>query len=281
MTIENILKKKFYPSWFFTNERSNKFLLNLTNFNKIKKVFAIGSGGDFAFSILSLLKIDQINLCDTRPVSNLTVDLKQSLFQTSDFTEMLNIFSDYKSDNKQQIYNKARQNLNPTSKVFFDKIIYKSSEKNFIKCIKKSKFWYKYSFSQIKNKQDYLLYLTSEQRYKFLKNQLNKINLYCGDFIKNLKLFPDDYYDLIYTSNILDSKEYIKNNPACLKMIYKKLRKNGFLMIVVQNNYKKMKKFIENFGFQIVYQETHRFNPFNSMLGHYSYSFLLFQKKNP
>ena len=278
INITNILKKKFHASWFFTNERSNKFLLKLTNFDKIKKVFAIGSSGDFAFSLLCLLNIDQMNLCDTRPVSNLTIDLKQNLFKKLNYNEILNLFLNYKSCNKEQVYKRINQNLNPLTKALFDKIIYKFPLKNFIKCLRQSGFWYKYSFSQIKHKQDYLLYLKSQKNYKLLKSQLNKISLFCGDFIKNLKLFSDKYYNLIYVSNILDSRKYIKNNPVCLKIIHQKLVNNGFLMVVAQSNWKKMKKFIEGFGFEIVNQETHRLNPFSSIFGHYSYSFLLFKK---
>lgn len=235
------MNKKLYPAWFFTNERLNKFLIGLKNL-QIKKVFAVGGSGDFAFNLLSLLKIKKIDLCDIRPTANLTINFKKCLFKKNSFKKALKILS----------------NLN---------------------CLKKTGLWYKYSFKQIKHKKDHLLYLTSENRYRLLQKQINKINIHSGEFIDNLKFFPDNYYDLIYISNILDSKKYNKNNYLCLKTIRQKLNKDGFLLVVSQNAHKKIINLAKTFEFRIHNKEIHRFNIFSSFLGHYSFSFLLFKKR--
>ena len=237
------MNKKLYRAWFFTNERLNKFLIGLKDL-QIKKIFAIGGSGDFAFNLLSLLNIKKIDLCDIRPTANLTINFKKYLFRKNSLKKALGILTD-------------------------------------LNCLKKTGLWYKYSFKQIKYKKDYLLYLTSEKKYQLLQKQLKKINIFCGDFIEILNLSKNNYYDLIYLSNILDSKEYNQDNHLCLEIIRSKLKSNGFLIAVTQNNDKKTIKLIKNFGFQIIHQETHQPDIFSSFLDHYAFSFLLFKKEIP
>jgi len=282
MIQDNLNKQKttennHYPAWFFTNEKINKFLLELSTIKNIKKIFAISGGGDFAFSLLSLLKIEEINLCDIRQNAYLTVDLKITLFKIFNFTEILKILSDYKSNNKQLICKKIYPRLNEFNQKNFNQKIAYLPEKNFIKCLKKSRLWYKDSFWQIKNKNDYLLYLTAEKKYQLLQSQLEKINFLDGDFLENLKLFPKHYYDLIYVSNIFDSQKYNPDNFSALKLVRKKIKAKGSFVVITQNNYKKIKKIAEDLGFLLVDKETHRFNVFSAILGHYAYSFLLFK----
>ena len=237
------MNKKLYRAWFFTNERLNKFLIGLKDL-QIKKIFAIGGSGDFAFNLLSLLNIKKIDLCDIRPTANLTINFKKYLFRKNSLKKALGILTD-------------------------------------LNCLKKTGLWYKYSFKQIKYKKDYLLYLTSEKKYQLLQKQLKKINVFCGDFIETLNSSKNNCHDLIYLSNILDSKKYNQDNHLCLKIIQKKLKNNGYLIAVTQNNYKKTIKLFESQSFQIIHQETHKPNIFNSFLNHYAFSFLLFKKEIP
>lgn len=233
--------KKIYPAWFFTNEKLNNFLKNYVSKLNIKTIFGIGASGDFAFNLLALLKISKLDLCDIRETANITINFKKILFAKNNFAKILNIFS----------------NLN---------------------YLKKTGLWYKYSFNQIKYKQDYILYLCSQEKYAFMQKQINKIKIYSGDFCEILKKSKNNY-DLIYVSNILDSKKYIKNNYKCLEIIKQKLDKDGFLLVINQNNHKKLINFIESFGFKIYKQEINKSNIIKSFSKHYCYSFLLFKKK--
>ncbi len=122
--------------------------------------------------------------------------------------------------------------------------------------------------------------MISKERYQLLQRNLDKIIIYCGDFNDNLKLFKNNYYDLIYVSNILDSKKYCQESNQYLQTIKEKLNGRGLLFVITQNNPKKMIKLIEEKGFCAYEKQLHRFNIISSLFGHYSYSFLLFRKSD-
>lgn len=279
----DILNKKFYPVWFFTNERINYFFPKLKNNRWIKKIFSIGGSGDFAFSILSSQKLNQvseINLCDIRPMANISIDFKLALFKNLEHEEILDLLLKRKPFSKKETYKRFRETMTLLSKKVFDFIIESCQEDNFLNCLRKSGFWYKHSFWQIKNRGDYLPYLISREDYQLLRRNLNKITIYCGDLNDNLKLFPDGYYDLIYVSNIFDSKRYCLEPNLYLETINVKLNQNGLLFVATQQNPKKMIKLINDKGLRIYEKQLHRFNIISSLFGHYSYSFLLFRKGN-
>lgn len=278
---KDILDKKFYPVWFFTNERIGHFFLRLENNREIRKVFSIGGGGDFAFSLLSsqtLNQINEVNLCDIRQMANVLIDFKLALFKNLEYEEIIDLFLRQKPLSKKKIYKKIRQMINLPSRKILDSIIEKCKKDDFLKCLRRSKLWYRDSFWQVKNRVDYLPYLASKEKYRLLEENLNKITIYCGDFNDNLKLFQDDYYDLIYVSNIFDSKKYCQEPNLYLQTIKEKLKKNGLLFVVTQNNPKKSIKLITNKGFYLWEKEIHKFKIIPSFFGHYSYSFLLFKK---
>jgi len=276
---QEIINKDFYPSWFFTNEKLNEFLRKLDKSKKIERVFAIAGGNDFVFNILSLFDVNEVNVCDKRPMSCLTTDYKIALFREFNYEELLKIFLDFKSHNKEQIHQRVRGKINLLTQKVFDYIFYNCKYDNFIKCLQKSRFWYRESFNQIQDKEDYLLYLISREKYQILQTGTDKINIYCGDFVDNLKLFNQGHFDAIYLSNILDSKDYNSDNPLCLETIRSRLNKNGYLFIVTQNKNRIMTQCVDNSGFTLLAQEIHNFNVLSFLLGHYSYSFLLFQNK--
>jgi hypothetical protein len=278
---QDILNKKFYPVWFFTNERINNFFPKLEK-EKIRKVFSVGGGGDFAFSLLSShsLNIEEINICDIRQMANASIDFKIALFKNLEYQETLDLFLRRGFFHKNQIYKRIKETLTPLSRKIFDFIIENSKEDNFSKCLRKSGLWYRDSFWQIKNRMEYLPYLTSGKRYYLLRKNLDKISIYCGDFNENLKLFQNDYYDLIYVSNILDSKQYCRESDLYLQTIQNKLNKDGLLFVITQNNWKKTIKLVERKGFTVYQKEVHKFNIITSIFGHYSYSFLLFTKND-
>ena len=111
-------KNDHYKIWFFTNEKLNPFLKNLLTNRKLnlKKILAIASGGDFAFNMISLLDIDKIDICDIRPTTTLTINIKKALFKNFERLEIIKILSDVKSNNKDIICKKLYENLNPENK---------------------------------------------------------------------------------------------------------------------------------------------------------------------
>ena len=111
-----------------------------------------------------------------------------------------------------------------------------------------------------------------------MKQRLNKISIHQGDIRDSLKLSENNYYDLIYTSNIFDNKKYCQDPRSYLKVIKEKLNKNGLLLVVIQNGCRKIIKLMKGEGFYVYNKEVHNFNIFSELLGHYSFSFLLFKK---
>ncbi len=274
---KDILKREFYPVWFFTNERLIDFLSNLKEL-EIKRIFSIAGGGDFIFnSLVNFDNISEANVCDIRQLAGITVDLKKALIKKLSFEEMKKLLEDFKIDNKNGVYSKIRGQLTVESREVFDRIIGDSESSNFLKCLKKSGYWYKDSFWQ-KGK-NYLLYLNKDN-YERLKEKIDRISIYSGDFEENLNLAEDNFYDLIYISNILDSKKFCSSKKSYLETIKKKLNKEGKLLMVTQKNSKKAVDYLENQGWKVYQKELHHFNPISSISGHYCYSNLILENWN-
>ncbi len=240
--------KKNPPVWFFTNERIGNFYSHIEKKGAIKKVFAISSGGDFAFTLLSNpnLKIKNILLCDVRKKAKTTINLKKDYFKKFSYKQLL-------------------KNLKSNA---------------FLKKLKKKEVWYKNSFWPIKYKNDYLPYLKSKKRFNCLQKNINKVSFVFGDFNKQLKKRKDNSLDLIYASNILDHTSYCLNPQSYLKTIKEKLNKNGLLFIATQSQSKRKKitKLAQKEKLKIYKKKINRFNPFSGLFGHFSFSFLLFKK---
>jgi len=279
---QDILNKKFYPVWFFTNERINHFFSEIENNREIKKVYSVGGGGDFAFSLLSTdaLNIVELDICDIRQMACVSIDFKISLLKNLNFEEFVNLFLKRESFSKKQINKRIEETITPLSKKIIEPILENCNKDDFLKCLKKSGLWYWDSFWQIKNRKDYLPYLISKERYNCLQKNLDKITIYAGDFNENLQRFQNNCYDLICVSNILDSKKYCPETNLYLQTIKDKLGSNGLLFAITQSNPKKMIKFIEQNGFSLKQKQIHKFNIISSILGHYDYSFLLFRKND-
>jgi len=275
---QEILDRKFYPVWFFTNERAVNFLLKIKKEEDIQRAFCVGGGGDFVFNLLSIFNdVKRVDVCDTRQLANITIDFKNGMIKEIPSKKIINALKNYKLSNKEQIYNKVREKIAPESVKIFDNIFQKSTQRNLFNSLRKSGYWYKDSFWQFKDKKNYLFYL-EPRNYEMVRRRVEAVNILCGDFNDNLKLFENESYDLIYTSNIFDSGEYCSKEDEYLSVIKSKLEKSGLLIVVVQFNVKKKIERIEKNGFKLWRKELHRFNIINSFLGHYSYSFLAFKK---
>jgi len=276
--VKKIIEREFFPVWFFTNEKGVAFLKRIDKKNKFNRIFAVGGGGDFIFNFLSLFEgIKSSYVCDIRQLANISIDIKKAIIKKTNTGEVKDIFENYKSENKLVIYNLIKKDISPESRKIISTILKKREEKNFIKALYASKYWYKESFLRFKNKEKYISYFSSRE-HALLKEQIKGINILCGDFNDNLKKFEDNYFDLIYTSNIFDSKDYCLKEEDYIATIKEKLKNNGIFIVVTQKSYKKRKRDILKKGFISYIEEVNRFNPLTAVLGDYNYSFLAFKK---
>lgn len=276
--LNEIKTKKSSRAWFFTNERLNNFLKNsFAQEHKPKNIMAIGGSGDFIFNMASLLNIEEINICDIRIMAILTTDFKIAVLREFGREEIIKIYSKLKINNKNEVYSKINQHLHPASKYVLEYIFSHYQDNNFLKCLKKSKLWHENSFLPIKYLNDYILYLTSPEKFKQMLSHLNKINIYHGSLLKILTSSKKKYYDLIYVSNVLDGKAYCENRELYLNSIKQSLNPGAFLLLTTSYGPSKTKKKLKKAGFKLYRQELHRFSLLDSLKGHYDYSFLLFK----
>lgn len=239
-----MLTNKNLPAWFFTNEALAGFLSVLPNREKIKKIYGIAGGGDFAFNFLSQAnKAEEVILCDIRSIACVTVENKIALFKKLSFNEIDDLLA---------------------SREWRDSL-------------KKTKNWYPDSFLPLTRKKEYLLYLTSKEKFEFLKRELSKIKIFEGDFLEKLSSFDNGFFDLIYSSDIFDHKVYCPSSEENLKKVKDKLSDLGCLLVVTQEKPKKIIKKFESQGFRLKASELHRFHIFKAFW-RYDYSFLLFEK---
>lgn len=98
-----------YPGWFFTNERLEPLITQNGLFRDIQKVFAIGGGGDFAYSFISLYgdKLTEVHTCDVRSIAKITQDFKSATIIHLDHSTITKLWTE-KLPNEPEINN--RQN---------------------------------------------------------------------------------------------------------------------------------------------------------------------------
>ncbi|MFH0780300.1 MAG: hypothetical protein V1928_05650 [Parcubacteria group bacterium] len=242
---------------------------------EIKKVFAIGGSGDFAFNLLNFLNLEEIILCDKKPMAEAVVDFKKMLFKCFNFAEIEGLFL----KNEKEIFEKFLNAPAPRKIIPFESMLRGAGASPLIKTLKKSNLFYNESFCHLKQINEYLIYLQNEEKYEAMRAQLGKIKFIAGDFSEKLKSFPDNYFNLVYVSNILDSNDYSADNVDCLRTIKQKSSRGGLLLAVIQDKVDKQIDFIKQNGFELVKKEAHKFNFITSIKGHYYFSFVLFQKE--
>ncbi|MFH1253474.1 MAG: DUF3419 family protein [Candidatus Uhrbacteria bacterium] len=231
-------------AWFFTNEILAGFLSRLPERGRVKRAFGVAGGGDWAFNFLSEANnLDQLILCDQRLSSCLTVRLKKILFNELSLVE---------------------------AQAFL-------LNKNILRVFKKSRVWYKDSFLSASQLAEYTPYLVQPEKFSTLRSNLKKIQVQPGDFLSLLKNFPDNYFDLIYTSNIFDSPSYFQPSSEELQIIKQKLTSGGRLLVVAQDTQKELIKKLSLAGFKLTASEFHHFNLWRAFW-RYDYSFLLLEK---
>jgi|GEM_PF-1613107 len=274
---EDIIARKFYPAWFFTNERLANFLPTVAKEQTIKKIFAIGGAGDFIFSLLPLLKnVEMAAVCDNRPLSSLTIDLKIALLNNFSRQEFINLFSANSEITIEQVYEKIKAELNRPTQYILEFIINRRKKIGLVSGLKKSRLWYNYSFRQMDNRLEYLPYLIDDQTYQAMCQQLDKIAIYFGDLKASLELSPDNSYDLIYISNIFDHKSYCANPESYLATIKNKLAAGGMCLVATQDPPQKLMELFSAQSFILVQEDVHHFTILDAVFSRLNYSFLLF-----
>lgn len=93
-------------------------------------------------------------------------------------------------------------------------------------------------------------FLLSEDSYEKMKKQLDKLDLYYGDFFKCLRS-REGKYDLIYTSNIFDSKKYWPEKTDDISMLKSKLSEDGKILVVTQGQIDKTVDLLQSRGFEV------------------------------
>lgn len=264
------------PGWFFTNERLEPLMNRRDLFAGVRNVFSVGGGGDFVYSLISLYgdSFIKVHTCDARAISEITQDFKSTAIKYSGYSEIKDLLS--QSSPEKNFSHLMPYFTKETQDIFFMKIKQPVTINN----LKHSKLWYRDSFWQIKKPDEYLGYLTTTDRYDRLRNNIAKIQRYTGDFFSVLQDFPDNHFNLIYTSNIFDNSELQRGAQSCLTLIHKKLSPQGKLITCNLKNQKKMRKIVLNNGFELVYETVNHFNILSALRGHYDYSYFLYMKNS-
>lgn len=267
--LDKILSRKIYPVWAFTNENL-KELGQLTSF-KGKEIFSVLGSADQ--SIYFLLKgAKSIIACDNRDTACLFAEFKISAIKNLSFQEFKEIFFDQKKENSKIYFEKIRIDLSSSARKLFD-LLLEGRQKNILSVFKKSHLFYKESWYFLKKK-DWLIYLKDFSR---IKKSIGNFLIINTDLLTALKKI-NKKFDLIYTSNIFESKNYTPDFEKTLIQIDLHLKEGGEILIVSQRKPKEIISILKKLGYNnFKIKEPKRFI-FEIFLKTYSYYYLLTKK---
>lgn len=228
---------KTRKAYFFTNEKLAGFLAT-HHFQNLDRVFGIGGGGDFAFNLLALQSPKKIVLCDNNPLAISAAQKKIDLMKQTSYETFLRFLSSVE-----------------------------------LQEIKKSKRYYPDSFKAAVHTHEYLAYLSSQETYLSLQKAISKIEMVQADFTTELSKQTEDF-DLIYLSNLLETK-LCREPDRVLDVCRTHLSQQGKILLASQDTPKSIQRFLAKNLFHEVTSERHTFSTFQTILGHYSYSFYL------
>lgn len=270
--IEKILAKKTYPVWAFTNENLEE-LKNLTHFRN-KEIFSVLGSADQPVFFLSQ-GAKQVISSDSRSLACLYAEFKISLFKNLNFKEFKEIFFEKEKKNSKIYFEKIRNSLSSYAKKFYD-YLFEGLPKNIFTTLKKSGFFYGESWYFLKKK-NWLFYLKNQKEFLKAKKKINNLFILNSDLNTSLKKLKRKF-DLIYTSNIFDSKKYCQDPEETIVLIDLHLQEKGEILITSQNFSKEVVFFLKKMGYNLKIKEPKKsfwqlFSPF------YSYYYLLAKKK--
>ncbi len=269
--LEKILKRKTYPVWFFTNENL-KELGDLTSF-KDKEIFSILGSADQSIYFLSK-KAKLVISCDNRDLSCLVAEFKISAIKNLSFKEFKEIFFEEKKENSKIYFEKIRTDLSQPAKKFFD-YLFEGFKKNIFSILKKSKFFYNESWYFLRKK-DWLPYFYQAKYFSQIKKRVNNFLILNTDLENGLRKI-NKKFDLVYTSNIFDSKKYCQNNEKTITLIDLNLKEKGEILITTYESPKKIVPILEKLGYNLKIKEPKK-RFFDLFLKTYPYFYILAKK---
>ena len=266
--LERIFTKKVYPVWAFTNENLEE-LKNLTNF-KNKEIFSIlGSADQPIYFLCQGAKT--VIACDNRDLACLFAEFKISVLKNLSFKE---IFLEKEKENSKIYFEKIRNELSLKAKKFFD-YLFEGPPKNIFLTLKKSGFFYGESWYFLKKK-DWLSYLKNSSK---ARKNLNNFFILNTDLEKGLRILKRKF-DLIYTSNIFDSKKYCPDFEKAIIQIDLHLKEKGGVLITTQESPKKIIPIFKNLGYNFKIKEPKKkFFSIFSISRTYPYYYILAKRK--
>jgi|GEM_PF-5673254 len=248
---EKILKKKTYAVWAFTNENLDK-LGSLTKF-KDKEIFSILGSADQA--IYFLTKGARLVIgCDVRDGACFFAEFKRSAIKNLSVKEFEEIFFDENKENSHFYFEKIRLGLSAKAKIIFD-YLFEGLPKNIINVLRNSGFYYKESWYFLKKK-EWLPYL-NEKDLKIVKKKITGFFIFNTSLEEGIKNF-NKRFDLIYTSNIFDSRKYCPDPEKTLFKINTALKDDGEILITTQEDPKRIIPFLEKMGYNLTIIEPRR-----------------------
>lgn len=269
--LDPIFKKKVLPVWAFTNEKLAS-LLELTTFDG-KQVFAIGGSGDQAAAMLAA-GAENLVLCDKRDLACLFIELKFSAIKNLNFSEFHQFFGLSSSLSANRVYfEKIRGGLSRPSQTLFDRLFARAG--SIYQILRKSKLFYKESWYFARK--GYIPYLTSPDLFQKIRTKRPAV--INADLIQALE-FVNSKFDLIYLSNILDSRKYSEDPSRLLKVVRGSLRDDGQLLIVSQSCPRRMASTLRRVGLRITKRVAPRKPFLYPFVPTYLYWYLLVQPLN-
>lgn len=271
INLEKIFKREFYPVWAFTNE-SLEEAGNLTNFRNKEILSILGSADPLIYFLFKGAKL--VISCDNRDLSCLLAEFKISALKNLSFQTFREFFLDDKKENSKIYFEKIRENLSAPAKKFFD-YLFEGFPRNIFSTLKRSNFFYKESWYFLKKK-NWLFYLNQSNSFLSLKKKINNIFILNANLEKTLKILKRKF-DLIYTSNIFESRKYCPDPEKTLIQIDLHLKEKGEIFIVHQGRPQKTISLLENLGYNFKIKEPKK-RFFEVFLKTYPYYYILAKK---
>lgn len=248
---EKILRKKNYAVWAFTNESLNK-LSTLTKF-KDKEIFSILGSADQAIYFLTKGAKLVVN-CDIRDGACFFAEFKRAALENLSIEEIEEVFFNQSNNNSNLYFEKIRLGLSEKARVIFDHL-FEGLPRNLLTTLRNSRFYYKESWYFLKKK-NWLPYF-NDKDLKIAKKKAGNFLIFNTSLEEGIKNF-NKRFDLVYTSNIFDSRKYCPEPEKTLFKINRALKDDGEILITTQENPEKIIPFLEKLGYNLKIIEPER-----------------------